>query len=222
MATNTMKANLQAAKQSDRTTPRLLHWTPVLLALIAAALLLVSIQFPYWRMKLHAPQYPEGLEMRVFVNRLTGDEDPRLDEVVEIDGLNHYIGMRPLGEAAQVERAIAVPAVVLMSALLVIGIAIRRRWLWLLAIPALFFPFVFLADLGFWLYTFGHSLDPYAPLSSAIQSFTPTLLGEGIIGQFRTIAQIDTGWILAVTASLLLLVALALRWLEWRKGKPHA
>jgi hypothetical protein len=64
------------------------------LMLLAASLILISIAFPYWGMVLQAPQYPGGLEMRVFVNRITGDEDPTLDEVREIDGLNHYIGMR--------------------------------------------------------------------------------------------------------------------------------
>ena len=70
----------------------------------AAVLLLVSMFLPYWKMTLNAPQYPSGLSVEVFVNRMTGD-------VAEIDGLNHYIGMRPLGEAAQLERAVSMVAV---------------------------------------------------------------------------------------------------------------
>ena len=52
---------------------------------------------PYWSLVLHAPQYPGGLVVNAYINHLEGD-------VQEIDGLNHYIGMRPLGEAAQFER----------------------------------------------------------------------------------------------------------------------
>ena len=38
--------------------------------------------------------------VNAYINHLEGD-------VQEIDGLNHYIGMRPLGEAAQLERTIS-------------------------------------------------------------------------------------------------------------------
>ncbi|MBP6298443.1 MAG: hypothetical protein KA401_03780, partial [Anaerolineae bacterium] len=75
---------------------RLRKLLPAGFFLVAAVLLVVSIGFPYWGLVLEAPQYPGGLEMRVFVNYMTGDEDPKLDEVREIDGLNHYIGMKSL------------------------------------------------------------------------------------------------------------------------------
>ncbi|MBK8138331.1 MAG: hypothetical protein IPK52_21385 [Chloroflexi bacterium] len=70
--------------------------------------------------------------MRVFVNYMTGDEDPKLDEVREIDGLNHYIGMKSLYEAASLERSIAIPAVAIMVAFLGIAAFWSRRWTWLL------------------------------------------------------------------------------------------
>jgi len=63
---------------------------PTVMMLLAAVLLVVSIFMPYWKMTLHAPQYPKGLSVQTYVNRMVGD-------VKEIDGLNHYIGMRPLG-----------------------------------------------------------------------------------------------------------------------------
>ena len=58
---------------------------------------------------------------------------------------------------------------------------------------------------------YGQNLDPYAPLSSAIQPFTPPILGEGIIGQFKTVAYVDTGWVMAVAAAVLVLAALLIR-----------
>ncbi len=82
------------ANEKERATYRL----PNILLGVAALLLAVSMFMPYWEMTLKAPQYPAGLAIQAHVNRLTGD-------VSEIDGLNHYIGMRPLAEAAQLERA---------------------------------------------------------------------------------------------------------------------
>lgn len=190
---------------------RWIKWLPSVFFVVAAALLLFSISFPYWGLVLEAPQYPGGLQMRVFVNEMTGDDDPRLDEVSEIDGLNHYIGMASLYEAAKFERSIAIPAVILMAGLLMVAAVWRRRWTWLLAVPALTFPVVFLADLGLWMRYYGQNLDPYAPLSSAIQPFVPPVLGEGVIGQFKTVAYVDVGWYIIVTGSLLIVAALLIK-----------
>lgn len=213
MAANVMfptgsKAVKRSAPAGSR---RWVKWLPSACFLTAAVLLIVSINLPYWGLVLEAPQYPGGLQMRVFVNYMTGDADPRLDEVREIDGLNHYIGMKSLYEAAKFERSIAIPAVILMVGLLVVAAFWRRRWTWLLTIPALTFPFVFLGDLAFWMTNYGQNLDPYAPLSSAIQPFTPPILGEGVIGQFKTIAYVDTGWYIVFAGTVLITAALLIK-----------
>ncbi len=211
MATVTQTQSTAETTQQASSLTRLGRWLPLALGVIAVALILISTAFPYWRMTLLAPQYPGGLEMRVFVNYMTGDDDPQLDEVQEIDGLNHYIGMKSLYEAAQLERAIAIPAVLFMCVLVIIAAIWKARWAWLLAVPAIGFPFVYLADLGFWLAYYGQNLDPSAPLSSAIKPFTPPLLGEGVVGQFRTIAEVSTGWYLAVGAGVVVLVMIILK-----------
>jgi hypothetical protein len=190
------------------TAAGLRKWLSSILYIAAAVLLLASIPFPYWGLILEAPQYPDGLEMRVFVNRMTGDEDPRLDEVREIDGLNHYIGMQSLYNAAKVEQSIALPGVILMVILLGVAAFLRKRWAWLLTLPVVVFPIIFLADLWAWMSYYGNNLDPYAPLSSAIEPFTPPILGEGVIGQFKTIASVHTGWYFALGAAVLVIVAL--------------
>lgn len=200
------------------------RWLPSVLWVAAAVLLVISMSYAYWGMVLEAPQYPGGLEMRVFVDRMTGDDDPTRDEVAEIDGLNHYIGMKSLTEAAKLERSIAQPAVYLMAALLIVAAILlaspaRRRWTWLLTLPALGFPVVFLGDLAFWMTYYGQNLDPYAPLSSAIQPFTPPILGRGVIGQFSTVATIQQGWLIAAAASVLVLVGLLFVWLGSRSSK---
>ncbi|UCG24503.1 MAG: hypothetical protein JSW55_00420, partial [Chloroflexota bacterium] len=47
-----------------------------------------------------------------------------------------------------------------------------------------------------------------AALSNYIDPFIPTLLGEGLIGQFRTIATLGPGFYLALLGSILILVGL--------------
>lgn len=175
------------------------YLTPTLIFMAARIMLLISIFLPYWHMELDAPQYPNGLFLTAHVNHLSGD-------VKEIDGLNHYIGMRPLGEAAAFERAASIWVIIAMV-LLVEGAAfVHSRWAVLLALPAVTFPVAFIADLYFWMRTFGLSLDPDAPLSSSVKPFVPTVIGEGGIGQFKTYAEFGSGYWFAVACAGLTIV----------------
>jgi hypothetical protein len=189
---------------------RLRYLWPSLCLAGAAILIIISIFLPYWSLVLHAPQYPKGLVVNAYINHLAGD-------VQEIDSLNHYIGMRPLGEAAQLERSISVFAISALALLVLAAVFIHSPWAALLSLPAVLLPPVFLADLYFWLNHFGQNLDPRAALSNSVDPFTPTILGEGIIGQFKTVAYADFGLLLASAASLLILVGL---YLQRRAYKP--
>jgi hypothetical protein len=189
---------------------RVRYLLPTLFLVGAAVLLIVSIFLPYWSLVLHAPQYPQGLVVHAFVTHLEGD-------VTEIDGLNHYIGMRPLGEAAQFERSISIFAIGALALLVLAAVFIHSPWSVLLALPAILLPAVFLLDLYYWLRNFGQNLDPNAALSSSISPFTPTILGEGIIGQFKTVAFADFGLLMAIAASILILIGL---FLQRRAYKP--
>jgi hypothetical protein len=139
--------------------------------------------------------------VQVYVNRMTGD-------VGEIDGLNHYIGMRPLDEAAQLERSVSIAAITILALLLLAAIFIHTKWVTLLALPALLLPYLFLADMYFWMRNFGMNLDPTAPLSSSIEPFVPPILGEGLVGQFRTIAAFQIGIYMAFLAGFIIIAAL--------------
>lgn len=183
---------------------------PSLVLALAAACLIASSFLPVWSMTLRAPQYPKGLHVVAYVDRLTGD-------VREIDGLNHYIGMRPLNDAAQLERRVATHAIVGLALLCVAATLIHTKWAALLAAPAFSFPFVFLADLYYWMRDSGMHLDPRAPLSSSIKPFVPPIIGEGLIGQFRTVASVESGWLLALGASMLIVIGL---WLHRRAYRP--
>ncbi len=168
---------------------------------IAALLLAVSLAFSYWSLTLHAPQYPDGLEVTIFTHKVVGD-------VSEVDGLNHYIGMMPLAEAAEFERSIAAAATVIIILAAFVASILRPRWTALLALGVVLFPLVFAADLYFWLYKAGHDLDPTAALSSSIKPFTPAIIGEGIVGQFSTTAYFGVGFWIAIVAAVLATVGI--------------
>ena len=126
----------------------------------------------------------------------------------EINGLNHYIGMRPLEEAAQLEKSVSRVAIGLLALLTLISIFIHTKWVVLLALPAILMPVLFLIDLQWWMAKFGTELDPKAPLSSAIEPFVPTVLGRGVIAQFETVALPGIGLYLATLASILVIIGL--------------
>ncbi len=164
------------------------------LALLACAFYGAALFVPMWGWYLTAPQYPDGLVMAVYMNKITGD-------ITEIDILNHYIGMGKLEEAAQLERSLAIYGVIGIALVTLIGVCLPgRRFSKLLALPALGFPIVFLGFVYYWMYTFGHNLNPDAPVSVA--PFTPTLLGPGDVGNFHTEGLPGAGFYLILGAAV--------------------
>lgn len=182
---------------------------PTVTLSVARVALLCSLFFPYWHMKLDAPQYPKGLYLNAYVNRLEG-------HVREINSLNHYIGMRPLEQAATLEKAMSVWAIIAMVLLVEGATYIHSKWAALCVLPALLFPAGFLIDLHWWMSHFGQNLDPRAPLSSSVKPFTPPILGTGVIGQFKTIAWMGWGLWLAWAAAGLSLLALLFHYLAYK------
>jgi len=185
---------------------------PSAILMLAALLLMVSMFLPYWSMKMTAPQYPKGLTVDVYVNHLEGD-------MREIDELNHYLGMPPLDEGGRLERSISLVAIVILGLLLMAAVFVGNQWAAVLALPVLAFPLIFLADLWYILYQYGHSIDPESALGSAIKPFTPPLFGMGQIGQFGTQSSPGLGLYMAIAAGAVVLVGL---WFHRSAYKPIA
>ena len=183
---------------------------PSALLMVAALLLVVSLFVPYWSMTMTAPQYPKGLKVDVYVTHLAGD-------VREIDELNHYLGMPLLDEGGRFERSIAPIALATFGLLLVAGVFVHNQWAAVLALPVIGYPLIFLADLYYILYQYGHSIDPESALGGAIEPFTPPILGLGKVGQFGTIANFEIG--LYLTFAAVVMVGLAL-WFHRAAYKP--
>lgn len=181
------------------------RWLVVALALAGAALFVASFFQPWWAFWLYAPQYPNGLKLVISLTGMGGD-------VHEIDILNHYIGMSHLADAAPTERQIAGYGVGAIGVTVVVLALLSGKKLGkLIAVPAIAFPLGFLADSFYWLYTFGHNLDPRAPLRMSIQPFTPQMFGNGQIGQFETFAQPALGFWLAVGGVACIVIATVIR-----------
>ena len=179
------------------------RWTVVALAAGAVAAYVASFFQDWWKLTLYAPQYPHGLRLSISLTGMGGD-------VREIDMLNHYIGMGHLADAAKHERELAGWGVGLV-ALMVLAITLLagKRAGKAMVIPGVAFPVLFLADAFYWLHTFGHHLDPRAPLH--IPPFTPELFGNGQIGQFMTFATPGPGFWMAVGGLVSLVAATLVR-----------
>jgi nitrous oxidase accessory protein len=162
---------------------------------LAAVLAAMSGSFPLWSMTMRAPQYPRGLHLYAYGSRLAGD-------VHEINILNHYIGMPPI-EAPALETALFPVGI---AALVVICLlSPLHTWLRRLAITAtVIVPVSILADLQWRLYTFGHSLNPKAPIR--LEAFTPLIIGETAMGNFVSTGMVSWGFGCLVAAALVLIL----------------
>lgn len=159
----------------------------------AVVLLLLATTFPLWQAKLNAPQYPGGLDMIAYGDRVTGD-------VSEINLLNHYIGMKPLKWNEIPERALWTPG--LIAALIAAAVAsisrnklVRRilcTMLWL-------FPIGVILDIQFRLYQYGHDLDEEAALR--VPKFTIWVFGPTKVWNFSTWAWPGIGLIFLLGAA---------------------
>jgi hypothetical protein len=179
------------------------RWSVIVLSLAAIGLHVASLFYPWWWIKLYAPQYPKGLRMDIALTGVTGD-------VKEVDILNHYIGMDAMEKAAAIERQLAGYGIAFLAiAIVVVALLAGKKLGKLLAVIGFSFPFAFLADSYYWMYRFGHTLNPDAPIH--LPSFTPQLFGNGKIGQFMTFAQPSLGFWLAVGGFVALLLAAVVR-----------
>src|SRR5690606_19415142 len=92
-----------------------------ILMILGSAMMLSLFVFPMWNIQLGAPQYPDPLGIDIYVNGLKGENE---FDIQNIDGLNHYIGMKTLPKPDEMMEFSVFPAVVLiMSSLgIIIGL----------------------------------------------------------------------------------------------------
>ncbi|NGP88770.1 hypothetical protein [Fodinibius halophilus] len=143
---------------------------------LASLMLILVYFFPLWGISMEAPQYPEGIGMNITVNDITGKEPHDLGN---INGLNHYIGMKAITPDSIPELKI-MPYIFafLIATGLMIALWGSRKWIvvWLglfvlLAIAGL-------VDFYIWGYDYGHNLNPNAPIKVPGMTYQPPLIGS--------------------------------------------
>jgi hypothetical protein len=176
----------------------------ILLAALVA--LLAGGALPLWRISLVAPQYAEGLSLDMYAYRIVAGNNGQ--DLAEINTLNHYIGMKPIAQADFLEMKV-LPFAIGAFSLLTLRAVVVGRVISLVDLAVLFAYFgVFsLASFAYRLYSYGHQLDPEAPMT--IKPFMPVVIGSQQIANF-----VQTSVPLAGTACMaaffvLLLAALA-------------
>ena len=144
-------------------------------ALVAGALL------PLWRIQLVAPQYPEGLTLDMYAYQIVAGNDGH--DLAEINTLNHYIGMKPIAQADFVEMKV-MPFAIGVFALLGLRAVVIGRIGNLVDLAVLFgyFGAFSLGSFAYRLYSYGHHLDPKAPMK--IEPFMPVVIGQQQIANF--------------------------------------
>ncbi|MEO6143916.1 MAG: hypothetical protein ABIP19_08065 [Dermatophilaceae bacterium] len=142
----------------------------------AITLVLLAAQAPIWRAVFHAPQYPQGLKISAYGDRVAGD-------LGEIKELSHYIGLPPFNFVGMPEMRLWPFVIALAVTAAVVAVATRRRWLRRLSCAAIWLiPVGALADVQFRLWQTGHSLDPSAAIR--VTPFTPRVLGPTSLMNF--------------------------------------
>lgn len=147
--------------------------------MIAAVILLGGIfLFPLWQINLQAAQFPGGLDLNIWINRLSGAEGD--DSIIQnINILNHYIGMQVIEPDSIPELKYFSYVAYAMMALGLVMAIINKKWgygLWFLIMAILSVLAVY--DFYLWLYDYGHNLDPAAPIKLEGMTYMPPLFGE--------------------------------------------
>jgi copper chaperone NosL len=185
---------------------------------VSAVLLAISIFVPIWRIELDAPQYPEGLTMKIYSYRLAGD-------VEVINGLNHYIGMATLHTEDFIEFTVLPYLIGLFSLLTLLAALLGNRKLFFTLFSLfLLFGIIAMVDFWRWEYNYGHNLDDTAPIKVPGMAYQPPLIGYKQLLNFGAFSVPDVGgWLFILSGLLMLLgVAFEMKWLHKLRGKPLA
>jgi len=178
----------------------------------AAGLILIVMYFTtLWRIDLEAPQYPEGLGLRITLTDVQGAGEFDLQK---INNLNHYIGMKQIVPESIPELRI-MPWIIafLIGSALVAAVVGRRRvhTLWLATF--LVISVIGLADFWYWEYDYGHDLNTEeAAIIVPGMAYQPPLIGSKQLLNFKAHSWPGTGGYVAFLSMGLGLLAWGLDW----------
>jgi copper chaperone NosL len=172
-----------------------------IIALTCSLSLIIVLFLPVWRIELSAPQFPEGLTLKIYANRLGGNVD-------DINTLNRYIGMQTLHEKNFAEFKI-LPYIIV--AFIIFGQLVaffNRKWIFFTWI-SIYMLFAVSAVIDFYQmgFKYGNYLDPAAPFGLRGISYQPPLIGHKQLSEFSTRSIPDYGGWILINVGLLLTAA---------------
>lgn len=180
------------------------------IVLAATSLLLLGTLFlPVWQIDLSAPQYPEGLSMQIWLDKITGQVDI-------INGLNHYIGMKHIN-ASMFPEFSYLTYVVIVFILFGLLVALLGRQVFLVSYIFLLVAGGAAAMIDFynWGYDYGHNLDPTAAIQVPGLSYQPPLIGHKQLLNFDAYSYpASGGWIIVAVGLIFIAVCI----FEFKKG----
>ncbi|WP_235291274.1 hypothetical protein [Portibacter lacus] len=159
---------------------------PRILIFLAGILLISLFIWPMWKITLLAPQYPDGVQMHIYINKIGGKTPGTLQNV---NILNHYIGMKKITPESIPELKYMPPIVIFyIITAFIVGIFNKKWMYWAWLISLILVLSIGLYDFYLWEYDYGHSLDPKAPMKFEGASFQPPLIGRKEIINFTAIS----------------------------------
>lgn len=179
--------------------------------IFVSALMLIGVYFlPLWSITLDAPQYPEGLGMQIWINKITGD-------LRTINGLNHYIGMKTINPESIPELK-WMPYILCFLFIFGIAVAFFKKksllivWISLMLLAGIVGAY----DFWSWEYDYGHNLDPSAAIKVPGMNYQPPLIGSKKLLNFTASSFPDAGGILIFISGI---IAIAVLYYEFKLNK---
>lgn len=184
--------------------------TTQIILILSGIGLVVSMFVPIWWIGLLAPQYPEGLEMLLWADKITGDLE-------KINPLNHYIGMKAI-YAEDFWEFNYMRYILAFYALLMFVAAFLKKKAFLYTVTILFLVFgvAFMIDFWWWEYQYGHDLDPTAAIQIPGMTYQPPLIGHKKLLNFDADSYPSWGGSIMFIVGVLLTV-FSIK--EWKAGK---
>ncbi len=158
--------------------------------MIVGPLFLIGLYvFPLWTIMLGAPQYPDPLGIHIHID---GIRDVNEFDIQNIDGLNHYIGMKTLPKPQEMWEFSTFPIIIgvmvflgsLIGVLALVG-KLNYKWFlgWFLLMSVL--GILGMYDFNEWMVDYGTNLDPNAIMKLANPDGTPMTYKPPLFGHTK-------------------------------------
>lgn len=196
--------------------------------IVGPLFLLGLYAFPLWNIMLGAPQYPEPLGMNIHID---GIRDVNEFDLQNIDGLNHYIGMRKLPKPEEMWEFSTFP--IIIGGMVFLGVLIgllgyfkKVSYIWFMGwfVVMSILGVLGMYDFNAWMIDYGTNLDPNAIMKlsnpdGTPMSYKPPLFGHAKMLNFDVTSLPSTGAWMMFIGMMLILAAFFLGWKTTKKTK---